>query len=207
MSNQQCMWRFILLASESLFFFFSFFHEMVWHLQLSKCLSSECSLAMHTYLSGLAVAAFLVPWFVMLSINVHKLFFAWLKGSLPISVPGLEETLWFVIWYLVTRMHKPLWDVNCLLSIVMAQYNSIFKILRHVKCALYSFGMQYVCLFLFHLIFVFPPDLVEINTRRAPQDKLACVVRCCKNIFSILYCSTISAILTFWFNSETAFKF
>lgn len=101
-------------------FFFSFFHEMVWHLQLSKCLSSECSLAMHTYLSGLAVAAFLVPWFVMLSSNVHKLFFAWLKGSLPISVPGLEETLWFVIWYLVTRMHKPLWDVNCLLSIVMA---------------------------------------------------------------------------------------
>ena len=30
-------------------------------------------------------------------------------------------------------------------------------------------------------------DLVEINTKRAPQDKLACVVRCCKKIFSILF--------------------
>ncbi|XP_058944617.2 rab5 GDP/GTP exchange factor [Pocillopora verrucosa] len=33
-------------------------------------------------------------------------------------------------------------------------------------------------------------DLVEINTRRAPQDKLACVVRCCKNIFKIIHFST-----------------
>lgn len=33
-------------------------------------------------------------------------------------------------------------------------------------------------------------DLVEINTRRAPQDKLACVVRCCKNIFKIIHSST-----------------
>ena len=29
-------------------------------------------------------------------------------------------------------------------------------------------------------------DLSEINTKRAPQDKLACVVRCCKKVFSIL---------------------
>lgn len=33
-------------------------------------------------------------------------------------------------------------------------------------------------------------DLVEINTRRAPQDKLACIVRCCKNIFKIIHLST-----------------
>lgn len=33
-------------------------------------------------------------------------------------------------------------------------------------------------------------DLVEINTKRAPQDKLACVVRCCKNIFKIIHLST-----------------
>jgi len=33
-------------------------------------------------------------------------------------------------------------------------------------------------------------DFVEINTRRAPQDKLACVVRCCKNIFKIIHLST-----------------
>ncbi|KAM7427072.1 Rab5 GDP/GTP exchange factor [Porites harrisoni] len=33
-------------------------------------------------------------------------------------------------------------------------------------------------------------DLVEINTKRAPQDKLACVVRCCKKIFKIIHLST-----------------
>lgn len=33
-------------------------------------------------------------------------------------------------------------------------------------------------------------DLIEINTKRAPQDKLACVVRCCKNIFKIIHLST-----------------
>lgn len=33
-------------------------------------------------------------------------------------------------------------------------------------------------------------DLVEINTKRAPQDKLACIVRCCKNIFKIIHFST-----------------
>ncbi|KAJ7360252.1 Rab5 GDP/GTP exchange factor [Desmophyllum pertusum] len=33
-------------------------------------------------------------------------------------------------------------------------------------------------------------DLVEINTKRAPQDKLACVVRCCKNIYKIIHLST-----------------
>lgn len=33
-------------------------------------------------------------------------------------------------------------------------------------------------------------DLVEINTKRAPQDKLACVAQCCKNIFKIIHLST-----------------
>ena len=33
-------------------------------------------------------------------------------------------------------------------------------------------------------------DLAEINTKRAPQDKLACVVRCCKNIYKIIHLST-----------------
>ncbi|KXJ19689.1 rab5 GDP/GTP exchange factor [Exaiptasia diaphana] len=35
-------------------------------------------------------------------------------------------------------------------------------------------------------------DLVEINTKRAPQDKLNCVVRCCKKIFKIIHLSTPS---------------
>jgi hypothetical protein len=36
--------------------------------------------------------------------------------------------------------------------------------------------------------FVFP-DILEVNTKRAPQDKLACIVRCSKRVFRILFCN------------------
>ena len=41
-------------------------------------------------------------------------------------------------------------------------------------------------------IFIFIPDLLEIDGKMAPQDKLTCLVKCSKNIFEILKLSNES---------------
>ena len=42
-----------------------------------------------------------------------------------------------------------------------------------------------VCLVLCNLNVLSVLDLLEMNTKRAPQDKLACIVKCSKCIFRI----------------------